>query len=107
MKEKITELNGGVDIVVASSVMSFVPKTDLRLTMKVIGDVLLKPGGLFVHSDWPPTEEDPNNGFTDEKALEMYAMGELSKKSTSIHNISMNRDMVKVFVGVAPKNPGE
>lgn len=117
IKGKITELNGRVDLVVASSVMAFVPKTDLCVTMKVIGD-LLKPGGLFVHSDWPPTEEDPN-GFTDEKAVEMYAMGELRKKSTSIHYISMNNldilnmdstsrsTSVEVFVGVATKNPGD
>jgi SAM-dependent methyltransferase len=102
-RSELDSLKGKVDIVVASSVMSFVPSGDLPGTMKVIGE-LLKPCGLFCHSDWRIGDEDPD-GFDSEMASKVYGMAGLESKSandTSTFNMGSHGE-VKVFVGVARK----
>jgi 2-polyprenyl-3-methyl-5-hydroxy-6-metoxy-1,4-benzoquinol methylase len=46
------------DLVAASSIIDFVPSSDLPATTKVAGD-LLKSGGLCCHSNWPKPDESP------------------------------------------------
>jgi 2-polyprenyl-3-methyl-5-hydroxy-6-metoxy-1,4-benzoquinol methylase len=94
-------LQGKVDLVVASSVITFVPSSDLPATMRVLGD-LLKPGGLFCHSDWPKSDESPE-GFTEEKAEGVFKMGGLTKDSTTLVQLDMTGHKGDVFVGVAIK----
>jgi 2-polyprenyl-3-methyl-5-hydroxy-6-metoxy-1,4-benzoquinol methylase len=102
-KNDLEALKGKVDLVVASSVMSFVPSEDLLATMKVIGE-LLKPGGMFCHSDWPKGEEN-GDGFTVEKATLMYGMAGLETKSMIATKVRMGPQEADIFVGVAVK-PG-
>jgi hypothetical protein len=71
--------------------------------MKVIGE-LLKPGGMFCHSDWPKGEEN-GDGFTVEKATLMYGMAGLETKSMIATKVRMGPQEADVFVGVAVK-PG-
>jgi 2-polyprenyl-3-methyl-5-hydroxy-6-metoxy-1,4-benzoquinol methylase len=102
----LSELEGTIDLVVASSVMTFVPENDLGPTMEVIGR-LLKPNGkgVFVHSDWPMSEgKQEKDIMTQEKALYMYAKGGLSLESDAIVTFSMDKShAVDVFLGVARK----
>lgn len=98
----IASLKGRVDLVVASSVMSFIPADDLPGTMKAIGE-FLKPGGLFCHSDWLRTVDNVD-GFTEQKAAEMYAMGGLEKFVTSFTTMKIGESHERqVYVGVATK----
>jgi hypothetical protein len=63
----------------------------------------LKPGGLFCHSDWPKSDDNPN-GFTEEKALTMYGMGGLQKKSSIATSFDLGGGQKRlVFIGVAIK----
>ena len=95
-------LKGNVDLVVASSVMSFIPKDELHATMSVLAS-FLKPGGLFCHSDWPRSDDNPT-GFTEEKATSMYEMGGLLKKSSCVEVFDMGGGQTSdVYIGVAVK----
>jgi len=87
---------------VASSVMSFVPKDTLEATMQVLGK-LLKPGGTFVHSDWPKSEKDHPDGMSNESADLMYSMGGITTVSQNVESIQMYGETGKVFLGVARK----
>jgi SAM-dependent methyltransferase len=96
-------LEGTVDLIVASSVMSFVPEADLEATMRGLGR-LLKPGGLFCHSDWPKSQEQFPDGFDEAKAENMYAMGGLSAKTLKIMPLDTGGEKMEVFIGVAEKS---
>lgn len=98
-KEILNSLKGKVDLIIASSVMSFVPEADVNKTMEVLS-AFLKPGGLFIHSDWPCTDISPE-GFTEEKAKALYKAGKLKLKSTAIRKVQMQGEDAKIFVGVA------
>lgn len=97
----IGRLQGSIDLVVASSVMRFVPADDLAATMKTIGE-LLRPGGIFFHSDWPKSDGDVD-GFTEQKADEMYSMGALVKSSSLLTRMKSTEDRGGLYVGVARK----
>ena len=101
-REMLEGLEGTVDLIVASSVMSFVPEVDLEATMKALGR-LLKPGGLFCHSDWPKSQEQYPDGFDEAKAENMYAMGGLTTKTIEIMPLDTGSERIKVFFGVASK----
>jgi SAM-dependent methyltransferase len=104
LKSDLEQLKGTVDLVVASSVMSFIPNGDLPATVQVLAS-LLKPGGLFCHSDWPKQDDNPD-GFTEEKAETMYGMGGLEKKSSIVTSLDMGGGQKgDVFIGVAVKPP--
>lgn len=100
----LADLEGSIDLVVASSVMAFVPEADLGPTMEVIGR-LLKPNGVFVHSDWPLSEHNQEKDFmTKEKAMYMYAKGGMSLESDAIVTFTMDESHTPdVFLGVARK----
>ena len=103
-RQILSDWRGTADLVVASSVMSFIPESDMEATMQAIAR-LLKPGGIFCHSDWPASEAKlPNESMWEDKAMQMYAMGQL--KVQSIQIVTMNvggGEAVEVFVGVACK----
>jgi predicted TPR repeat methyltransferase len=101
IRTSLGSLMGKVDLVVASSVLSFIPGEDLQTTMKVISE-LLKPGGLFCHSDWPNSDDHPD-GYSTEKARSVYEMAGLEIESTLDTTIGVGRQEGKVFVGVARK----
>jgi SAM-dependent methyltransferase len=97
---KIVEsLKGQVDLIVASSVMSFIPKSDLTKTMEELGK-LLRPNGIFCHSDWPQSDQDPC-GFSKESTCDLYEKGHLKMKSHCLKTISMGSNDASIFVGVA------
>jgi 2-polyprenyl-3-methyl-5-hydroxy-6-metoxy-1,4-benzoquinol methylase len=102
VKEVLNSLKGKVDIIAASSVLSFIPDEDVEATMKVLGE-LLKPGtGMLCHSDWPKSEEHPD-GFTEENALKMYQQASLEVKTTKVSSIKMSSQEMAIFVGIAVK----
>ncbi|KAG7355789.1 type 11 methyltransferase [Nitzschia inconspicua] len=101
IRTDLVALQGKVDLVVASSVINFIPSNDLAATMKAVGS-MLKPGGLFCHSDWPKSQESPD-GFTNEKAEEVYHMGGLAKQSTAVVQMETVHHRREVFLGVAVK----
>ena len=103
IKDDLEGLKGNVDLIVSSSVLNFVPPDDLPATMKVIGE-LLKPNGVFCHSDWPESDEQ-ENGFTVEKAHKVYEMAGLQLQSAIEKSINMGSQEGKAFVGVAIKAP--
>ncbi len=101
----IDGLRGTVDLVVASSVMGYVPPGDLPATMRALGG-LLKPGGTFFHSDRPNKPDDDENdavGFTEQRAEEMYRMGGLVKSSSLLTSIRVGDEERELYVGVAVK----
>lgn len=100
----IESLKGSIDLVVASSVMRFIPPDDLPATMKTIGE-LLRLGGIFFHSDWPKSDEDVD-GFTEQTAEEMYSMGSLVKSSSLLTNMKLGGIQGGQYLGVAVKPEG-
>eukprot|EP00522_Entomoneis_paludosa_P004738 CAMPEP_0172473056 /NCGR_PEP_ID=MMETSP1065-20121228/68663_1 /TAXON_ID=265537 /ORGANISM="Amphiprora paludosa, Strain CCMP125" /LENGTH=221 /DNA_ID=CAMNT_0013231225 /DNA_START=122 /DNA_END=787 /DNA_ORIENTATION=+ len=104
-KQTIESLNGSVDVVVASSVINFIPDEDLEATSIALGK-LLKPGtGLLFHTDWPSGEGEPADGMTSEKAEKIYAMaGGLKSEMTDVGSLKMGKDEGKVFFGLARKS---
>lgn len=97
-------LRGKVDLVVASSVMTFIPAEDLPGTMKVLGGLLKPETGIFVHSDWPKNEEKHPDGMTEESAIKMYGYGDLTKESTEATKVTMGDSFeADVFIGVAKR----
>jgi 2-polyprenyl-3-methyl-5-hydroxy-6-metoxy-1,4-benzoquinol methylase len=105
VRQHVEGLYGTVDLIVASSVMTFIPEEDMEATMKVIGR-LLKPNGIFCHSDWPKSEATHPDAMSDEKSVKMYSMGGLEAESTQIIKMDMSGpDQPEVFFGVAKKAP--
>jgi SAM-dependent methyltransferase len=100
-RHRIEELYGKVDIIVASSVMSFIPEEDLQATMNVLGRLLKSGTGLFFHTDWP-LSETRTSGITIEKALDLYGMGGMQQESTNICHLETS-ECQEVFVGFARK----
>lgn len=100
-QRKLEELRNSVDLVAASSVLGFIPKADLSETMKKLGS-FLKKGGIFCHSDWPISSKHPD-GFSKERANEVYAMAGLEVVATDEINIVMGDETTPVFFGVARK----
>ena len=101
-RKVIDDLEGTVDLIVASSVMTFIPEEDVEATMAALGR-MLKPGGVFCHSDWPKSEAKHPDAMDDAKAEALYAKGGLKAKSTKIVPMDMGGESVDVFIGVAEK----
>lgn len=99
-KESLNAFKGKVDLIIASSVMSFVPKADVNKTMEVLS-AFLKPGGLFIHSDWIYIADLFPDGYTEEKAQALYEAGKINLKSTTIRKVQIEGEDAKIFVGVA------
>jgi SAM-dependent methyltransferase len=104
IRQKVEGMYGTVDLIVASSVMSFIPAEDMEATMKVIGR-LLKPNGIFHHSDWPKSEAKHPDAMSEGKALKIYGMGGLNAESMHIIQTEMGGpEHPEVFFGVAKKS---
>ena len=100
--QRVGTLDGSIDLIVASSVMSFVPEEDLEATMQQIGK-MLKPGGRFIHSDWPKSEAKHPDAMSTDKAEKMYLMAGLQLERTEITRLPGNEEM-EVFFGIARKD---
>lgn len=102
-RQVIQDWEGTVDIVIASSVMSYIPSDDLEATMKVIGR-LLKPDGIFCHSDWPDDSEH-ELCMSQVNATQMYAMASFGVVSIDVVTISVGGgESANVLIGVARKD---
>jgi 2-polyprenyl-3-methyl-5-hydroxy-6-metoxy-1,4-benzoquinol methylase len=100
-QDMLREMEGKVDLIVASSVLSFIPREDLSGTLKALGK-MLKSGGILCHSDWPKTEKNPE-GLTEEVAMKWYEMAGLTVKSATVISMNMMGEEQSVFVGAAVK----
>jgi hypothetical protein len=70
--------------------------------MKVTRE-LLKPGGMFCHSDCWPKGEENEDGFTEEKVRLMYGMAGLETMLMIATKLRMGPQEADVFVVVAVK----
>jgi 2-polyprenyl-3-methyl-5-hydroxy-6-metoxy-1,4-benzoquinol methylase len=102
LREKIDSLVGTFDLIVASSVINFIPPQDLAVTIQALGK-LLKPGGIFCHSDWPDSKLFPG-GITLEKAENLYREGKFKMKSHALRPVKIEGEEGIVFVGIAEKD---
>jgi SAM-dependent methyltransferase len=99
----VEESEGRADLIVASSVLAFVPEENVQATMEALGRLLKPGGGALVHSDWPSSEKHPD-GMTKDKAAEYYGMAGLQTVSTQILTMDMGGgEATEVFFGVAKK----
>lgn len=101
-RQSIQDLYGTMDLIVASSVLTFVPENDVSVTMETLGK-FLKPGGRLLHTDWPRSEAKHPDAMDAEKALTMYSMAGLTAVSTEIVSMDAGGDSMDVFLGVAEK----
>lgn len=101
-KKVIDDLSGTVDLIVASSVLTFIPPSDLEATMQVLGG-LLKPNGLMCHSDWPMSEAHRPDAMTEDKAQQIYALAGLNAESMHIVPMDDKGETFDIFFGVARK----
>jgi SAM-dependent methyltransferase len=101
IRQEMGALKGKVDLIVASSVLSFIPEEDVADTMKELGN-LLRPNGCLCHADWPKCDKHPD-GFTKESAGKFYEMASLEHQSARVISIDMGGGDHSVFFGVAVK----
>lgn len=91
------------DMIVASSVLTFIPKDDREATLVRLGS-FLKPGGLLIHSDWPKSEAKHPDAMDEATAVQFYNYAGLKAESMTVTNFDMGGGQaVEVFVGVARK----
>lgn len=100
----IDSLAGTVDVIVASSVLNFVPDEDLDATCRELGRLLKPQTGILFHTDWPSGDGEPADGMTAEKAQRMYTAAGLTAETTDAGMLSMGKDEAKVFFGLARKS---
>lgn len=93
---------GAFDVIVASSVCTFVP--DLPETLRALA-TLLKPGGVFIHLDWPGTSSDYHEGFNEANARAVYDAAELTPVAVEEVEFVMGTERGKVFAGLLRKPP--
>jgi 2-polyprenyl-3-methyl-5-hydroxy-6-metoxy-1,4-benzoquinol methylase len=98
-KTRFEGLAETVDLIVASSVFTFVPEGDIEATMHELGK-MLKVGGILCHSDWPKTAARHPNAMSEEKARQLHKMARLETQSTEICVFAGS----EVFVGIAKKS---
>ena len=92
----LEDLDGQVDLIVASSVFGFV--LDLDTTMQKLKTLLKPKTGIVCHSDWPLDKEHTPTGFTEEKGLAMFAKAGLKVMTTQT---------IKVHMILAPDEEGD
>lgn len=104
VRELIESLYGKVDLIVASSVLTFVPDQDMESTCRVLGRLLKDSMGLLVHSDWPKSEAKHPDAMTEEKAVQIYTAAGLKAETMEVFAMDMgDSQTVDVFWGVAKK----
>lgn len=104
-EEFIETYQGTVDMIIASSVLTFIPSQDVPATLQALGRLLRPQTGRLVHSDWPEGSSMEGRLMSESRAEELYAMAGLEKESTSIQEYDMGEGfgMANVFVGIAVK----
>lgn len=101
----LEEYSGRVDLIVASSVLNFIPESDLQSSLSVLAQ-LLKPGtGRFCHSDWPHDEFEHPQGMTDAKMNSLYQKVGMSMASSHLVEFRTTPEESKlVYFGVAQRD---
>ena len=108
-KDILQPLYGTVDIIVASSVLVFIPECDIQATMNILGKLLKPQKGILIHSDWPKDNNlNQSNGFTVERANLVHGYASLTTKTAKVIEMSMggtgpDSSKGKVFLGIAIK----
>ena len=82
---------GKIDVIVASSVLNFVPSETLEATCQVLGQLLQPQTGVLFHVDWPTGDGQPTDGMTIEKAQHIYNLTGLVAQSTTVETLSMGK----------------
>ncbi|PLA73582.1 SAM-dependent methyltransferase [Hydrogenovibrio sp. SC-1] len=103
LSQELIELNdvlkNDLDLIVASSVLAFVP--DYQETLKLLKQ-LLKKDGLLVQWDWLKESEEPGIGFSKELIESTLAQAGFSKCSISIpFSMESENGSMRVVMGVA------
>lgn len=94
-------LSNDFDLVVASSVCTFLP--DFRTTLASIAS-LLKPEGVFVQWDWMSSDANPNFGFDRQTLLQAYERAGLSLVDVAKgFTLTSNKGSMDVIMGIAQK----
>ena len=102
VRESVEAMYGTIDLIVASSVLTFIPENDVTKTMEILGK-FLKAGGWLVHSDWPKSEAKHPDAMDTENAHSMYIKAGLVPVSTEIVSLDSDGSTMDVFFGVAQK----
>lgn len=93
------QLQGGFDLIVASSALAFVP--DYQETLNLL-KTLLKKDGVLIQWDWLKESEGPGNGFSRELVESALAKAGFSEFSTSVpFSMEAGNDSMSVVMGVA------
>lgn len=94
-------LSNDFDLVVASSVCTFLP--DFNTTLASIAS-LLKPEGVFVQWDWMSSDANPNFGFDRQTLLQAYERAGLSLVDVAKgFTLTSNKGSMDVIMGIAQK----
>lgn len=94
-------LSNDFDLVVASSVCTFLP--DFSTTLESIAS-LLKPEGVFVQWDWMSSDANPNFGFDRQALLQAYERAGLSLVDVAKgFTLTSNKGSMDVIMGIAQK----
>ena len=94
-------LSNDFDLVVASSVCTFLP--DFSITLASIAS-LLKPEGVFVQWDWMSSDANPNFGFDRQTILQAYERAGLSLVDVAKgFTLTLNKGSMDVIMGIAQK----
>jgi SAM-dependent methyltransferase len=102
IKRVLDDFECNIDVIIASSVMAFLPDEDLEATMQAIGRIL-RPGGVFCHTDWPQSDDKHPEGMNNEKAEKMYAMAGFKLQAINILPLRSGGDGCEIFFGIAKK----
>lgn len=87
------------DLIVASSVCSFLPEYEKTLTLL---QSLLVPGGTFIQWDWLATEDNSDFGLSEEKIINTYEKVELKLQSLEqVFSLESDAGEMHVLMGVA------
>ncbi|KAL7576455.1 hypothetical protein ACA910_017965 [Epithemia clementina (nom. ined.)] len=102
-RQVVESLASTIDVIVASSVLNFIPDEDLEATCQALGRLLKPNTGRLFHVDWPAGDDQPADGMTVEKATKMYTMAGLTPELTERGTLKMRKDEAPLFYGVAIK----
>jgi SAM-dependent methyltransferase len=98
-----------IDLIVASSVLHFIPESDLPRTLQNLARLLTPDTGRLCHSDWPQDEVEHPNGMTKQKAIRLYQQAGLTLVESehvlfaSSADSQSSESAATVYFGVAAK----
>ena len=98
----LDKYRGKVDLIVASSVLNFIPELDLPNTLAILASLLKPTTGRLCHSDWPQDDTEHPNGMTVEKATHLYQSGGMVMIESDIIAFTTDPAETKaVYFGIA------